>query len=202
MNPESGSDDRPHRQASTGRSFWLAFLASALATLLLLGTSGGAIAWFVAPPPLERFRSSVFEFSLPRGWRCASDGPTSTCEVGAAPFAVTCILTMKYRGPADNRAAYVAHLSAPQPAASGGGAAASRVVSVGTQRIGAREWVVGRHFESEVRNYYTDYYAGLTSHVAILITFSTHKDHVARYERDIRTMVGSLKVYQAAAEPR
>lgn len=41
----------------------------------------------------------------------------------------------------------------------------SQVMSLGHCHLGWHDWIVGRHSESEVRNYITDHYAALTSHV-------------------------------------
>ena len=178
-------------------AFWGAFASTAGVTLVLAGGLGWGLAkWLVDPPP-ERYKSSVFEFELPKGWACQQEGTESVCRKGQPPSAAVCILTMKYRGPQDGLATYRAHLSAPQPLKhSDGQVVPSTIVSVDAARIGGRDWIVGRHLGSEVENYFTDYYAGLTSHVAILVTFSVHQRHVAEYEKDIRRMVKSLKVYQ------
>jgi hypothetical protein len=178
-------------------AFLRSFVLASLVTLLLVG--GGA--WLAARPivgtPPQWMRTSVFEFELAPGWACVREGTEHVCRKGTQAKAAVAIMTMKERGPPDTAARYREHLSTPQQADDGKGASwTSQVISVGQRRLGGRDWIVGRHFESEVRNYTTDYYAALTSHKAILITFSAHREHMAAFEPEFRRMVESLKVFQ------
>lgn len=53
--------------------------------------------------------------------------------------------------------------------------APSTVEFVKRETIGERTWVHGRQFESEVPNYYTDYFATVDDEIAILVTFSAYR---------------------------
>ena len=172
-------------------------MLSALATLVLLG--GGA--WLTARPivgtPAERMRTSVFEFELAPGWSCVREGTEHVCRKATAAREAVAILTMKERGPSDTHARYKEHLSTPQQVEDQAGEKrTSQVIAVELRHLGGRNWVFGRHLGSEVRNYYTDYYATLTSHKAILLTFSVHRSSVDAFEPEFARMVESLKVFQ------
>lgn len=177
-------------------AFLIGFVGAAAATAFIV--EGGA--WWVARqfvgPPVERFRSGVFEFQLAPGWQCREEGTEFICEKGKPPYAAIVVLTMKWRGSTDTLAAYRQHLSTPQQRSFGGRTWTSTVVNVESRRIGGREWIVGRHFESELRNFYTDYYAALTSHKAVLVTFSVHQSAVAATRPEFRRMVESLLLFQ------
>ncbi len=53
----------------------------------------------------------------------------------------------------------------------------STVEFVKRETIGDKVWVHGRQFESEVPNYYTDYFATVSDQIAILVTFSAYRDN-------------------------
>jgi hypothetical protein len=176
------------------------FLQNLLAYALLAAFLFGGGAWLVARLIVDdipgRFRSNVFEFELPAGWTCVKEATESVCHKGKVPYAAVVILTMKERGPSDTMQRYVSHLSQAQGRSSGKDSWTSTVLGVETRRLGGHEWVIGRHFGSEIRNYYTDYYAALTSHKAILVTFSVHKSAQSAAQSEFSQMINTLKVYQ------
>lgn len=104
---------------------------------------------------------------------------------------------MKYRGSDDTFEAYRAHLLRPRNTRSADGTIVqSEVRRVDTRRVAGYDWVSALHYQSEVPGYFTEYYATVTSHVAILVTFSAHRDHVERHRKEFDTMISSLKVHQ------
>lgn len=181
---------------SPGRPFLLAFvLAAAMTGLIIEGGAWWFARWLAGPAP-ERFRSAMFEFELAPGWQCHLEGTESVCRRGAPPYAAIVILAMKERGPMDTVEQYRTHLATPQQRSWDGQTWNSTVLSVEQRRIGGREWIVGRHLGSEIKNYYTDYYAALTSHKALLVTFSVHRTAMADEQPEFRRMVESLLVFQ------
>jgi hypothetical protein len=182
---------------SSRATFLGSFLLSALAALTMLGGGAWLAARALVGPPAERMRTSVFEFELAPGWACVREGTEHVCRKGSASREAVAIMTMKERGPTDTVGQYLEHLSTPQTVTDRQGRRwSSRVIRVQRLRLGGREWIVGRHHESEVRGYTTDYYAALTSHKAILVTFSVHQDHVEAFAPEFARMVASLKVFQ------
>lgn len=194
--------DRTAASGSYGRgAFWTSFALVSAATVSVASGIGWLIEQKFVKPPVTRFESSFFEFNLPPGWRCEQQGTEHVCSKGPPPHAAIAILAMKYRGPRDTPGAYLDHLAKVQTGKDKAGEAmVSQVINVGTRRVAGRDWVVGRHYQSEVAGYYTDYYASLTSHVAILVTFSSHHKLVNQTHADIESMMGSLKVYQLERE--
>lgn len=60
--------------------------------------------------------------------------------------------------------------------------------------INQHTWIDGMHFASEVPNYYTRYLATTKDKIAILVTFSAHKAHYAKYSNDFFRAIESLRV--------
>lgn len=60
--------------------------------------------------------------------------------------------------------------------------------------INQHTWVDGMHFASEIPNYYTRYLATTKDKIAILVTFSAHKAHYAKYSNDFFKAIESLRV--------
>lgn len=183
---------------NSAAGIFLRNFTGALVLTLLLVSAG---AWLAARPivgtPAERLRTAAFEFELPAGWVCQREETEHVCKKGAPPHAAIVIMTMKERGPTDTLAKYRQHLSAPQAASDPSGRTwTSEVLEVGEQRLGGHDWVIGRHLGSEIRNYHTDYYAALTSHKAILLTFSAHTSAREQAAKEFARMLQTLKVFQ------
>jgi len=143
-----------------------------LATMLLLG--------FGSPVSAEIFRSSYLSFELPPAWKCNLEGLEWVCEdtsEGSQKTAII-ILTAKERGSEDRLDLYEDHLSAAKPLMDSRGLPTGRsstVQFVRRETIGDKMWVHSRQFESEVPNYYTDYFATVGDDIAILVTFSAYR---------------------------
>lgn len=177
--------------------FWAAFSLTALLTAAVLASLGWLIGKLVAPAPPEKFVSSIFEFELPKGWHCQAEGTETVCHVGDPPVSAICVLAMKYRGPGDTFDAYLKHLSTPkQNKDTDGTLLPSEVQRVERRQIGGYRWVSALHYQSEIPRYFTEYYGTLTSHIAILVTFSVHRDHTNEHRKEFESMISSLKVYQ------
>ena len=55
-------------------------------------------------------------------------------------------------------------------------------------------WVDGMHDGSEVTGYFTRYMVTVREKVAVLVTFSAHKEHFSKYSEDFRMAIDSLRV--------
>ena len=187
--------------ARMGQRFWMSFLFSCLATLSALAGSGFLASRLLTSPPPKRFLSEYFEFQLPEAWACHREGTEWICRSAAGDQQskeAIIILTMKWRGKDDSLEQYEEHLAKPQPLNSNDGSATlSEVRQVERRAIGNHSWVYGLHIGSEVKNYETHYFATLTTHLAILVTMSAHKDFAQKYGRDLENLLGSLIVYQS-----
>jgi hypothetical protein len=143
-----------------------------LATMLLFA--------FGSPVSAEIFRNSYLSFELPSAWKCNLEGTEWVCEDTSEGDQKTAIiiLTAKERGSEDRLDLYEDHLSATKPLMDSKGAPTGRsstVEFVKRETIGDRTWVHGRQFESEVPNYYTDYFATVDDKISILVTFSAYR---------------------------
>jgi hypothetical protein len=181
----------------TGR-FWRMFVLGGFASAVVLTLLAWGIARLLAPAPLERFVSSVFEFQLPRGWQCQGEGAETVCNYGEKPpHSAICVLAMKYRGPQDTLAMYTEHLSQSRDFTDVDGVAVhSEVKRVGTKEIGGRKWLAALHYQSELRGFFTEYLATFTSQIAILVTFSASERTIDQHQKEFETMISSLKVHE------
>jgi hypothetical protein len=130
----------------------------------------------------EIFRSSYLSFELPPAWKCNLEGMAWVCEDTSEGDQKTAIiiLTAKERGNEDRLDLYEDHLSATKPLMDSKGVPSGRsstVEFVRRETIGDRTWVHSRQFESEVPNYYTDYFVTVDDEIGILVTFSAYRQY-------------------------
>lgn len=181
-----------------GSRFLGSFLLALTLTLAALGGVGWAVTRLVVATPREPFLTGAFQFDLAPGWRCELDGTEYVCNPpGKPPHAAIVIMAMKERGKDDRLEAYEEHLRRPKPVERADGSTAmSEVRRVGRIRLGGKEWVEALHVGSELPNFLTYYLATTTSHLGILVTMSTHRDHAATYVAQLNEMMASLSAYQ------
>ncbi len=166
--------------------FLVGFFLAAIALAFL--AFGGA--WMIVPSQERRFATSVYSFELVPGWTCDRQDTEYVCNIGSPPFDAIIVAAMKYRAADDTLEAYMNHLRGLVTEDQG-----VRLISLRREFISGKEWVEGVLMNSEVRDYETTYLCTTTAEIALLITFSIHKDHRMR-SQDLAKMVGSLVVYQ------
>ncbi len=144
----------------------------------------------------KRFRNAYVSFELPPNWNCQLEGTDWVCtnQFQQRAKEAIIILTAKEVGPTDSLSAYRAHLQTPRsiPAAKGP-AQMSKVIHVKDRTIGNHQWIDGMHLGSEVGPYYTRYLATIKDKVAVLVTFSAHKEHFTKYSGDFLAAIESLR---------
>jgi hypothetical protein len=144
------------------------------------------------------FRNAYVAFELPDTWKCDLEHTEWVCRSESVKESreAIIILTAKEVGPTDSFEAYSQHLATvqkntPRPDA-------SRVVYPPKQvKINDHVWIDGLHLGSEVVNYFTRYLATLKDRVAILVTYSAHKDYYTKYSQDFFKSIQSLRVIAA-----
>jgi hypothetical protein len=151
-----------------------------------------------APLAAETFQSSYMSFELPPRWTCQLEQAEWVCEDGSEgpQKSAIIILTAKERGAIDRLDIYEDELSRPRPLRDTNGnplGRSSRVIFVRSEAIGARTWIHGRQFESEVPNYYTEYFATVDDQIAILVTFSAHS---SIFDRALQQFYPSMATIQ------
>lgn len=146
----------------------------------------------------KNFRNAYVAFELPDTWNCTLEHTEWVCrsQNDKESKEAIIILTAKEVGPTDTLEAYLTHLgTAQQVAYKGAGTGVSRIIYPPKKvQINDHTWIDGLHLASEVPNYYTRYLATIKDRIAILVTFSAHKDHYTKYSQDFFKAVTSLRV--------
>lgn len=145
----------------------------------------------------KRFRNAYVSFELPPNWNCKLEGAEWVCEndYSKKQKEAIIILTAKEVGPSDSLPAYMTHLQTPRVLPDKNGSPTkSKVVRVTQRTIANQLWVDGMHEGSEVASYFTRYMATIKDRIAILVTFSAHKEHFAKYSNDFQQAIESLRV--------
>lgn len=144
------------------------------------------------------FRNAYISFEMPETWKCNLEQTEWVCrsEQNKESKEAIIILTAKEVGPTDSFPLYQAHLDAPIKISSKAGAISeskpvykSKMVQVNDQT-----WIDSLHLGSEVPNYFTRYLATIKDKIAILVTFSAHKQFYTKYSQDFFKAVMSLRV--------
>ncbi len=146
----------------------------------------------------KTFRNAYVSFDLADRWDCQLEQTEWVCRTKPGPNdnrEAVIILTAKEVGPSDSLPAYEQHLKTPRTIPSRTGQPIqSQIQKVESRMINQHTWIDGMHFASEVPNYYTRYLATTKDKIAILVTFSAHKAHYAKYSNDFFRAIESLRV--------
>lgn len=144
------------------------------------------------------FRNAYISFELPPDWECKLDGTEWVCVSKYAKQSkeAIIILAAKEAGPADNFSAYKEHLKTPRTLHDKSGkVTSSKLLSEVKERtIANHPWIDAMHLGSEIASYYTRYLATIKDKLAILVTFSAHKEHYTKYSKDFLQAIESIRV--------
>ncbi|WP_413582219.1 LPXTG cell wall anchor domain-containing protein [Bdellovibrio sp. HCB288] len=144
------------------------------------------------------FRNAYISFELPETWKCNLEQTEWVCrsEQNKESKEAIIILTAKEVGPTDTYPLYQAHLDSPiSIVTKGGGSLTSKVVYKSKKEtINDQVWIDALHMNSEIPNYFTRYVAAIKDKIAILVTFSAHKQYYTKYSSDFFKAVMSLRV--------
>ncbi len=144
------------------------------------------------------FRNAYIAFEMPESWKCNLEQTEWVCrsEQTKESKEAIIILTAKEVGPTDTFALYESHLNTPITVnLRGGGSSESKIVYKSKSvQINDQAWVDSLHLGSEVPNYFTRYLATIKDKIAILVTFSAHKQYYTKYSQDFFKAVMSLRV--------
>lgn len=159
--------------------------------------------FFTLPLYAKIFQNSYISFELPDNWGCDLEGTEWVCinkftkKFNEKKEAVI-ILTAKEKGPSDSLQSYETHLKTPRKLINAKGVNYnSELKQVKIRKISLQDWVDGLHLGSEVQNYYTRYLATTKGQIAILVTFTAHKEHYSKYANDFIRAIQSLKIIAA-----
>ncbi|HEY1079551.1 MAG TPA: hypothetical protein VGE46_05620 [Bdellovibrio sp.] len=145
------------------------------------------------------FRNAYIAFEMPETWKCNLEQTEWVCrsEQNKESKEAIIILTAKEVGPTDSFPLYEAHLNTPIAVAARAGAVGgeSKIVYKSKNvQINDQTWIDSLHLGSEVPNYFTRYLATIKDKIAILVTFSAHKQYYTKYSQDFFKAVMSLRV--------
>lgn len=144
------------------------------------------------------FRNAYISFEMPETWKCNLEQTEWVCrsEQTKESKEAIIILTAKEVGPTDSFTLYETHLNSPITVNSKmGGSSISKVVYKSKNvQINDQAWIDSLHLGSEVPNYFTRYVATIKDKIAILVTFSAHKQFYTKYSQDFFKAVMSLRV--------
>lgn len=146
----------------------------------------------------KMFRNAYIAFELPESWNCNLEATEWVCrslDPSAAKEAII-IFTAKEVGPTDNFAIYEQTINTERTLNSKSGAPVrSQMIQKAKQiKINDSLWVDGMQKGSEIPNYYTRYLATIKERIAILVTFSAHRDYYVKYSNDFFKAINSLRV--------
>lgn len=147
----------------------------------------------------KTFTNAYISFNMPETWNCTLEQTEWVCRSNRPEEAkeAIIILTAKEVGPTDSTEGYRRHLNSPiQAQARMGQTSTSSIVYTAKDlKINGQDWLDGLHLGSEVQNYYTRYLATIKDNkIAILVTFSTHKNFYSKYSQLFFDAVNSLRV--------
>lgn len=148
----------------------------------------------------KAFRNAYISFELPPSWNCSLEQTEWVCRSESSKDSkeAIIILTAKEVGPTDSSQLYESHLNSPITLnLKTGGTSESKIVyKAKTVQINDQPWIDGLHMGSEVPNYFTRYLATLKGRIAVLVTFSAHKQFYTKYSQDFFKAVMSLRVIE------
>lgn len=143
------------------------------------------------------FRNAYIAFEMPETWKCNLEQTEWVCrsEQTKESKEAIIILTAKEVGPTDTFPLYETHLNSPIAISTKGVTQESKLVyKAKTVQINDQNWIDSLHMGSEVPNYFTRYLATIKDKIAILVTFSAHKQFYTKYSQDFFKAVMSLRV--------
>lgn len=144
------------------------------------------------------FRNAYVSFEMPDNWKCNLEQTEWVCrsEDNQQSKEAIIILTAKEVGPMDSFEAYINHLNTPQQVTyRNTGTTTSRIVYQPKRvSVNDQQWVDGLHLGSEVPSYFTRYLATIKGKIAVLVTFSAHRNKYTDYSSAFFKAVQSLRV--------
>jgi hypothetical protein len=139
------------------------------------------------------FRNAYISFEMPETWKCNLEQTEWVCrsEQTKESKEAIIILTAKEVGPTDTFPLYEGHMNSTVQR---NGVESKVVYKAKNEQINDQAWLDSLQLSSEIPNYFTRYLATIKDKVAILVTFSAHKQFYTKYSQDFFKAVMSLRV--------
>lgn len=152
----------------------------------------------------KSLETPYLDLVVPDDYNCTSDTGRYICQGQAGQKTKDSILTMIFKrsGPQDTIPQYQEFIGRPMSRVSTSGPPAlSKVELVRTIKIAGQDWVEAKHFESDLPNYYTYYWATVRSPVAMVVTYSVEKKREEARMSELVAIRNSLRTKEVAYSP-
>jgi hypothetical protein len=153
----------------------------------------------MAQSETKPFRTSYISFEIPVTWDCQLEQTEYVCQESGVSTAVRmiAIFAAKIADPdRDNPAVYASELGRRREYKDDrtGEIVVSQPLRSGRRCIGGYSWYWGKQYESELPNYYTEYFASIQNGIAVLVTVSYEKSVEAEGSPIASTIAERLRV--------
>lgn len=145
----------------------------------------------------RNFKNAYISFDMQDNWKCNLEQTEWVCRAEDPQEAkeAVIILTAKEKGPTDTFPIYQSHMNNPINTLSKSGPITSTVTYQSKfLKINDQDWLDGLHRDSEIQNYFTRYLATIKNQIAILVTFSAHKNAYSKHSPNFDKTIRSLRV--------
>ena len=150
------------------------------------------------------FRNSYIEFEIPDAWDCQREESVFICqESGRRTVGMIAILTGKYIDlERDNIAVYGSELAKRREwKSTNGKLVISSDIRSGTRCYAGKQWQWAHHYQSELENYLTEYFARIEGDIAGLITVAFHRSVEAEGSAMAATIARRLRMTANPSAP-
>jgi hypothetical protein len=151
---------------------------------------------------VKTFRNSYIEFQIPEAWDCTREEDEFVCqEAGRRTVSIIAIVAAKYIDPLrDNTAVYGSELAKRREwKADDGAVVISSGIRSGTRCYEGKLWQWAHHYQSELRNYHTEYFARIEGNIAALMSVSFHRSVEAEGTAMAATIARRLRMLATPA---
>lgn len=172
-------------------------LRPSFATAMVLAVTLQSTSSVPGQSGVKLFRNSYIEFEMPAAWDCEQDGVAFACqEANRKPVDMVAILAAKVVDPQrDTREVYASQLAQPKEWKDlSGGITVSSEVRSGTKCYDGKLWQWAHHYQSELHNYYTDYFVRIEGGITALVTMSYHRSVEAEGSAIAATIARRLRM--------
>ena len=136
-------------------------------------------------------------FEVPKNWKCVDEGVHRICHNKSRQLAKEAIIIVvaKEVGKQDGVTQYIDYLKEKKNyKTKKGKAMTSKVYHSRSNKINNHLWADGFHLASEIPIYYTRYLGSTKSGLAVLVTYTAHKNLWKKYAADFNKSILSLRL--------
>lgn len=146
----------------------------------------------------KRFRNSYISFELPEGWNCRPQGVTWIChhKDKLIKKEAQIVIAAKEKGPSDSLQVYTQYLKTPRTIEGHkkGKSVKTQPIHTKQKLIGNKTWIDSLHLSGESEAYYTRYIATVHKDLAIIATFTIHRNAYPYHSSSIFKAIESLAI--------